>query len=218
MALFGNRHAAGCLLARRVAENHYADPVVLAIARGGVPVAAPVAARLHAPLDLLLVRKIGVPWQPELAAAAVIDGESPEIVLDEPVMRECGLDRAYIDKQAKIELAEIERRRRTYLANRSAVSVAGRTAIVVDDGVATGTTMRAALRAVRKRKPARLVLAVPCGARESLDSLRDEVDDLICLEQPEPFYAVGLNYEAFNQVSDAEVARLMKAAEPQASR
>ena len=217
MALFGNRHDAGRMLARRVAEMNYPDPVVLAIARGGVPVAAPVAERLHAPLDLLLVRKIGVPWQPELAAAAVIDGDSPQIVLDEPVMRDCGLEQAYIDKQAKIELAEIERRRRTYLANRPAVVVAGRTAIVVDDGVATGTTMRAALRAVRKRKPARLVLAVPCGARDSLAALRDEVDELICLEQPEPFYAVGLNYEAFNQVTDAEVAQLMMAAEPQAS-
>jgi putative phosphoribosyl transferase len=212
MALFGSRHAAGEMLARTLAGRHYADPVVLAIARGGVPVAAPVAAALHAPLDLLLVRKIGVPWQPELAAAAVIDGATPEIALDEPVMRSAGLDRAYVETQAKEELAEIERRRRTYLADRPPVLVHGRTAIVIDDGVATGTTMRAALRAVRKRGPARLVLAVPCAARESLAELRAEVDEVVCLQQPEPFYAVGLNYEEFNQVSDAEVIRLMKAA------
>ena len=217
MALFGSRHAAGRLLARRVAEMNYPDPVVFAIARGGVPVAAPVAARLDAPLELLLVRKIGVPWQPELAAAAVIDGAMPEITFDEAVMRQCGLDREFVNRQARIELAEIERRRRIYLAKRPPVSVKGRTAIVVDDGVATGTTMRAALRAVRKRKPARLVLAVPVAARDSLDALRDEVDDVICLEQPELFYAVGVNYEAFNQVTDAEVTQLMKAAEQQES-
>jgi len=213
MALFANRHAAGEMLARRLKQMNLDRPVVLAIARGGVPVAAPVANALGAPMDVLLVRKIGVPWQPELAAAAVVDGDTPDIVIDEPVMHECGLDQAFVQRQADIELKEIERRRRTYLAGRPTVEIKGRCAIVVDDGIATGTTMRAALRAVRQRQPARLVLAVPVAAHDSVRALKNEVDDLICLEQPEPFYAVGLNYEMFNQVSDEEVTALMHATE-----
>lgn len=213
MSLFENRHRAGLALAQALKALHLEHPVVLAVARGGLPVALPVAQALGAPLDLLLVRKIGVPWQPELAAAAITDGPTPHLTLDETVMRECHIDPAYIEAQARIELKEIERRRRTYLGEQAPAPVAGRCAIVVDDGLATGTTMRAALRAVRQRHPARLVMAVPVAARDSLQALRSDVDQVVCLAQPEPFDAVGLHYQSFDQVSDAEVIALMHQAQ-----
>lgn len=217
MALFHDRRSAGEQLAQMLRTRHFENPVVLAIARGGLPVAVPIAHALNAPLDLLLVRKIGVPWQPELAAAAIIDGidgEVPQLTLDEEVIRDCHIDSNYIQAEAKRELAEIERRRRTYLGEQPSVPVSGRCAIVVDDGLATGTTMRAALRAVRRRHPARLVMAVPVAARDSLAALSGEADEVVCLAQPEPFDAVGLHYAVFNQVSDAEVVALLEQMRP----
>ena len=212
---FADRAAAGEALAGRLASMRLAPPiVVLALPRGGVPIGAAVARRLGAALDLLLVRKIGAPWQPELAVAAVVDGEHPEIVVDEEVQRYGGVGRDEIEARAARELGEIERRRALYLHGRAPLPLAGATVIVVDDGIATGTTMRAALRAVRRRGPAHLVLAVPVAPRDTMRRLRGEVDDLVCLAQPEPFRAVGLHYDDFHQVEDDEVLAALDAAAP----
>ncbi len=211
--VFADRAEAARELAQRLLAMHLAPPiVVLALPRGGVPIAAEVARVLHAGLDLVLVRKIGVPWQPELAVAAVVDGERPEIVVDDEVQRMADVDRDYIEAQALMELKEIERRRRVYLRGRAPLALAGATAIVVDDGIATGTTVRAALKALRRRHPARLVLAVPVAPHETVAALRSEVDDLVCLAEPDPFRAIGLHYEDFHQVSDDEVLAALDAA------
>lgn len=203
---FVDRREAGRLLGQRLADMALPAPVVvLALPRGGVPVGAEVARALGAPLNLLLVRKIGVPWQRELALAAVVDGDEPQVVVDDEVQRISGVERAYIDAEASRELHEIERRRRVYLRGRAALSVAGATAVVVDDGIATGTSVRAALKALRRRSPTRLVLAVPVAPADTLQTLRAEVDDLVCLAQPEPFHAIGLHYDDFHQLDDAEV-------------
>jgi putative phosphoribosyl transferase len=211
MVRFADRADAGRQLAQRLAMMGLADPVVLALPRGGVPVAAEIARALHAPLDLLLVRKIGVPWQPELAVAAVIDGERPDVVVDASIQQSAEIAPAYIEQQARKELEEIERRRRLYIGDRPAVAVQGRTAIVVDDGIATGTSMRAALQALRRRGPARLLLAVPVAPPDTIARLRGEVDDVICLAQPTPFMAIGPHYDDFHQLPDAEVTAVMRA-------
>jgi putative phosphoribosyl transferase len=215
---FEDRAEAGRLLVDRLLELELPPPiVVLALPRGGVPIAALIARALHAPLDLLMVRKIGVPWQRELALAAVVDGDPPDLVIDEEVQRDCGVGRDYIDAEMAQELREIERRRHAYLRGRAPVSVAGCTAIVVDDGIATGTTMRAALKALRRRHPARLVLAVPVAPAETVDALAADVDQVVCLLTPSPLYAIGMHYRDFHQVSDAEViAALDSAAKPPA--
>ena len=209
---FDDRVEAGRMLGARLAALRLASPVVLALPRGGVPVALEVARALDAPLDLLLVRKIGVPWQPELAVAAVMDGAEPVVVVERHIQAETGVKQEYIEQRAKEELAEIERRRRTYLADRAPVPVAGRTAIVVDDGIATGTTMRAALKGLRRRNPARLVLAVPVAPPDTINELRQEVDDVVCLAQPSFFGAIGYFYRDFHQLSDDEVITLMRQA------
>jgi putative phosphoribosyl transferase len=174
-------------------------------------VAVEVARALGAPLDLVLVRKIGAPWQPELAVAAVVEGDPPEIVVDEEVQRQIGVDDQYIQARAAGELLEIRRRRLVYLKGRPPAEVEGRTVIVVDDGVATGTTMRAALKALRMRRPARLVLAVPVAPADTLEALRAEVDQVVCLAQPFPFHAVGQHYVDFHQVGDDEVVAALDA-------
>ncbi len=210
---FVDRTEAGRALGRRLASLQPADPVVLALPRGGVPVALEVARALNAPLDLLMVRKIGVPFQRELAVAAVMDGAEPVIVVDEPIRAETGVQQAYIDQQARLELAEIERRRRVYLGGRAPLPVEGRSAIVVDDGIATGTTVRAAIKGLRQRRPARIVLAVPVAPPETVVQLQREVDDLVCLAQPEVFGAIGLFYVDFHQLSDDEVMRALAQAD-----
>jgi putative phosphoribosyl transferase len=206
---FQDRKAAGEALAKAVARKNLADPVVLALPRGGVPVAVEVARALKAPLDLVLVRKIGVPQQPELAAAAVVDGGEPEIVVNEDVVELSGVTEAYIRKQTKAEIEEIERRRRLYLAGRARVPLEGRTLVVVDDGIATGTSIRAVLKALKRKKPKMLVLAVPVAASDTVAALSREVDAVVCLEMPDPFYAIGMHYRDFHQVPDDEVVRLL---------
>ncbi len=211
-AVFANRDEAGRALAARLANEHLRAPiVVLALPRGGVPVAVPVAARLQAPLDLLLVRKIGAPWQSELAVAAVVDGGQPDVVIDEQTSAATGASHAYIDEQAQIEWREIERRRALYLRGRAATPVQGATVIVIDDGIATGTTVRAALKALRRRGAARLVLAVPVAPHDTLTQLQREVDLIVCLAEPSPFRAIGLHYVDFHQISDEEVIAALQA-------
>jgi putative phosphoribosyl transferase len=215
--IFRDREEAGRRLAAALRRFAGGEVVVLALPRGGVPVAFEVARELEAPLDLVLVRKIGAPYQPELAVAAVVDGERTDVVVNEDVASELGVTHAYIDAEAKRQVGEIERRRQAYLDGRDRVQVTGCTAIVVDDGIATGATVRAALRAVRRRAPARLVLAVPVAPRDSLDSLRGEVDEVVCLATPDPFHAIGPFYHDFRQVDDDEVRALLARAGPQAA-
>jgi putative phosphoribosyl transferase len=202
---FTDRTEAGRRLARALLTYRNRRPVVLALPRGGVPVAAEVAAALDAPLDLVLVRKIGVPVQPELAMGAVVDGGAPIVVRNGDVIALAGIDEAEFEAVCDRELAEIERRRRLYLGNRVPADVAGRTAIVIDDGVATGATTRAALRALRLRQPARLVLAVPVAPTDTMADLREEADEVICLETHASFGAIGFYYVDFSQLSDQEV-------------
>lgn len=206
---FADRSAAGRMLARKLARKNLADPVVLALPRGGVPVAAEIARGLKAPLDVVLVRKIGVPYQRELAAAAVVNGGAAEIVTNDDVMAMADLTRADIERLAKRELAEIERRRQAYLQGRERVPLEGRTLILVDDGIATGASVRAALVALRRRRPRALVLAVPVAPAETIAVLRPEVDDVVCLKMPEPFVAIGLYYRDFHQLSDEDVMRAL---------
>jgi putative phosphoribosyl transferase len=206
---FTDRVDAGQKLAVALADCRDKEPVVLALPRGGVPVAAEIATALDAPLDLVLVRKIGVPFQPELAMGAVADGDHPLIVRNEDVIRLAGIDETEFNAVCDRERAEIERRRRRYLGRRDRVEVAGRTAIVVDDGIATGATTRAALRATRMRKPKTLVLAVPVAPTDTLGEMREEADRIVCLEDHESFGAIGFYYSDFRQVSDQEVIDLL---------
>ncbi|HET7679785.1 MAG TPA: phosphoribosyltransferase family protein [Xanthobacteraceae bacterium] len=207
---FRDRSQAGKQLAAALLPYRSEHPVVLALPRGGVPVAAEVAAALHAPLDLILVRKIGVPFQPELAMGAVVDGGTPLVVRNDDIIGITGIDGADFKAVCDHELAEIERRRQRYLGTRGRVDVSGRTAIVVDDGIATGATTRAALRATRMRHPKKLVLAVPVAPTDSLAAMREEADEVICLEDHEAFGAIGYYYSDFRQVSDEEVVELLR--------
>ena len=202
---FADRSDAGRKLAQALLRYKDQEPVILALLRGGVPVAAEVAAALDAPLDLILVRKIGVPAQPELAMGAVANGGAPLVVRNDDVIRMAGIEEAEFETIRERELAEIERRRRLYLGNRASVDVGGRVAIVIDDGIATGATTRAALRATRIRKPGKLVLAVPVAPTDTLAAMRLEADEVICLEDHEFFGAIGFYYADFRQLSDREV-------------
>lgn len=203
--LFQDRTEAGQRLAKALASFAGADCVILALPRGGLPIGYEVAKALRAPLGIVLVRKIRAPFQPELALGAIVDGEHPELVLNESVAQAFGTDAESIKAAAELELKEIERRRKIYLAGRQGESVKDRVAIIVDDGLATGATARAAIRAIRRQGPKTLVLAVPVAPRETVEELRPEVDQLICLETPLNFGAVSMFYEEFPQVTDQEV-------------
>ena len=207
--MYQDRREAGRRLAERLLHLKDDHPVVLALPRGGVPVGFEVAAALSAPLDLLLVRKIGVPWQPELAVGAVVDGQQPETFINREVLELLNIPESYVAEEAARQLAEIERRRRLYFEGRRRIEVRDRTAVVVDDGIATGATVRVALRAVRRAAPARLVLATPVAPASTIAALRPEVDEIVCPLIPEDFGALSLHYADFDQVSDDEVIRLI---------
>ena len=204
---FSDRREAGRMLAARLLEHDLDDPVVVALPRGGVPVGFEVATTLGAPLDIGLVRKLGHPNQPELGLGAI--GEDGTAVLDERAMEAFGITRAQIDPIAAREAAELDRRRRLYRGDHPPVPIRGRTAVVVDDGIATGTSVRAALRALRQRQPARLVLAVPVAPPDWTVRLGDVADQYVCLRTPEPFLAVGRFYDDFSQTTDHEVVECL---------
>jgi predicted phosphoribosyltransferase len=206
---FQDRADAGRQLARALAGYKGQQPVVLALPRGGVSVAAEVATALDAPLDVILVRKIGVPFQPELAMGAVVDGDEPLVVRNEAVIRHAGIGEAAFQAVCDSELAEIERRRQRYLGGRERIEVAGRSAIVIDDGIATGATMRAALRATRLRKPKKLILAVPVAPTDSLAVMRREADEIVCIEAHADLGAIGYYYSDFRAVPDEVVIALL---------
>ena len=207
--LFKDRRDAGRRLAEHLLPLKDKHPVVLALPRGGVPVGFEVARALAAPLDLILVRKIGAPDNEEFAVGAIADGEHPDVVIDQHIVSALDISPEYLDEAKTAALAEIERRRHVWLGDRQPVEIAGCTAIVVDDGIATGATMRAALRATRRRKPKRIVLAVPVAAQDALEALRREVDEVVCLDSPDDFGAVGFFYRQFPQLHDAEVTALL---------
>lgn len=203
--MFSDRKQAGELLAARLAPLLDGPAVVLALPRGGVPVAVEIAREHDLPLDLVLVRKIGVPGHEELAVAAIAGVDGADMVVNDDVADAAGLDRAAIDRLAEPARAELRRRRALYLGDRSPVALAGKTAIIVDDGIATGATIHAAIRSIRNRRAARIILAVPVASADVLDRLRAEVDRIVCLETPFPFHAVGAHYGSFPQVGDDAV-------------
>ena len=208
--MFRDRREAGRRLAERLTDYAALEPVVLGLARGGVPVAAEVASRLGAPLDVLVVRKVGVPWQPELALGAVAEGDVR--ILNRALVRELGLGPRDVASAVTHERAELERRVRAYRGDRQAVPVAGRVAIVVDDGLATGATARAAIESMRSRGARSVILAAPVGPPASVLELKAVADAVVVLDQPTDLWAVGQFYRDFRQTSDQEVVELLEAA------
>jgi putative phosphoribosyl transferase len=208
---FRDRADAGRALAAEL--SHYRghpDVIVLALPRGGVPVANEVARALEAPLDIFLVRKLGLPGQEEFAMGAIASGGVR--LLNDEVVRVYGVRAAEIESIVAAEQRELERRERAYRDGRPLARLAGRTVILVDDGLATGFSMRAAVMAVRADAPARVVVAVPVAAPETCEEFRALVDEIVCAETPDPFYAVGIWYENFSQTTDAEVHDILRAA------
>jgi len=206
---FADRAEAGRLLGQRLGHLAADAPVILALPRGGVPVALEIARALAAPLDLVLVRKIGAPSQPELAVGAVVDGGRAEVVVNDAIARQLQLSQEWIDAAAARELGELERRRQHFLTDRAPLPIEGRTAVLVDDGIATGATMEAALKATRRAGAKRLVLAAPVAPRETIDRLGRLADEVVCLATPRPFRAIGLFYRDFGQIDDAEVVEML---------
>ncbi|WEX74105.1 phosphoribosyltransferase [Sinorhizobium numidicum] len=210
MQTFVDRADAGRQLAAVLAKYGQSHPLVLALPRGGVPVAFEIAKVLQAPLELLLVRKIGAPGYPEYGIGAVVDGSDPQLVINDEAMRVVNPLAGYIEAEKGRQLHEIERRRRVYQGDRPAPPTKGRTVIVVDDGIATGGTVKAALKALRRAETERIILAVPVAPGDALEDLKADTDEIVCLVTPESFRAVGLHYEDFDQTSDDEVVRLLE--------
>jgi predicted phosphoribosyltransferase len=208
--IYENRSEAGKRLARELAGYEEQNPLVLALPRGGLVVAAEIAWALDAALDIVLVRKLGVPDQPELAMGAVVNGGSPYVVRNEDIIEAAGISEDEFEQVCRRELAEIGRRRQLYLKDRPRAELQGRVVIVVDDGIATGATTLAALRSIRKRQPKKLVLAVPVAPTSTLDELAGVADEIVCLQSHEPFYAIGAYYADFHQVRDREVIEILK--------
>jgi putative phosphoribosyl transferase len=209
--IFRNREEAGQRLASRLSKYGSRDDViVLGVPRGGIPVAFEVATALHLPLDIFVLRKLGVPGHEELAFGAV--GSGGVRVLNSRVVQELGISQLDIASVTSAEREELERRERLYRGNRPPLDVLGRTVILVDDGIATGASLMAATHALRKMKPAAIVLATPIAPRTTCDRLRREVDEVVCVEMPEPFYGVGQFYDDFSQVSDEDVNQLLERA------
>jgi putative phosphoribosyl transferase len=205
--MFADRRAAGRELAKALIHHAGTNAIVLGLPRGGVPVADEVARVLGATLDVWVVRKLGAPYQPELGMGAIAEG--PSVVLDRSILRKLAVRRAEIVEVARREMNEVRRRVERFRKGRAAPELQERTVILVDDGIATGGTTRAAIRAIKMRRPARIVLAVPIASPDVVESLGREVDEVVCLYQPEPMYAIGLWYENFRQVPDEEVARIL---------
>lgn len=204
-----DRAEAGRRLAERLLHLKGAEPVVFALPRGGVPVALPVAEALGAPLDLLLVRKIGAPDQPELALGAVVEGDPPQTVLNDEIIADLGVPPGFVAAEAAQQAEEIGRRRALWLRGKPAVPPRGRAAVVVDDGIATGATARAALLALGRAGASRRVLAAPVAPRDTAEALRALCDEAVFLAEPLHLGSVGAFYGDFRQLGDAEVAALL---------
>ncbi len=208
MEKYLDRHAAGKILAKEL--QHYAhqeNAIVLALPRGGVPVAYEIAHALSLPLDVFIVRKLGVPWHNELAMGAIASGGT--VVFNEDVLQECHIAPAAINRVIESETKELQRRELSYRGNRSSPDLEHKTIILVDDGIATGATMRAAIQALRLKNPASIIIAVPVAALDTCEKIAKSVEQLICPIRPPDFYAVGAWYENFEQTTDEEVATLL---------
>ncbi|WP_338272483.1 phosphoribosyltransferase [Roseicyclus marinus] len=218
--MFRDRRDAGRQLLGQLPHLDPKSTVVIALPRGGVPAAEEIAHALHLPLDVVLVRKVGLPGQPEVAVAAVTDGGNPVFAINRQIADMAGLSDADIRALALPQMAEIERRRGLWRGDRPDLRLVGKTVVVVDDGIATGATMKAALDTLRRAGAARLILAVPVAAADALADLLRFVDEAICLSVPHPFRAVGAHYQDFRQITDAEVAKALQAvsAKPMAGR
>lgn len=212
--VYATREEAGRMLARRLSSYRQANVVVLGIPRGGLPVAREIADALAVPLDVIVVRKLGAPGQPELGIGAVVDGDHPRAIFNQDIIEHLGVEDEYIKAEIARQLKEVQRRETAYRGGRPKIPLAGKTVIVVDDGIATGSSIRAALRGVRRQKPERLVLAVPVAPAESIEALRSDADEIVCLETPEDFFAVGQFYHDFHQVSDDEVKTILRMERP----
>ncbi len=207
--MFLNRVDAGTKLARSLAKLKGQHPIVYALPRGGVPVAAEIAMRLQCPLDVLFVRKIGHPRQPELALGAVVDGDRPLVVRNENIIAASGVDDEEFNRLAAVQLAEIVRRKALYGKGSGRASPKDRVTILVDDGIATGATAKAGMRALRHMHARKVILAIPVAARDSMDELKAEADEVVCLERADWFPGVGAFYVDFAQVTDEEVMALL---------
>ncbi len=210
--VFSDRVDAGKRLADKLSQYRSRDVVVLAIPRGGVVVGFEVAGDLGAPLSVIIPRKIGAPGNPELAVGAVT--EEGDTYIDPVIVKSLGVTQSYIDEVKQQEVEEIKRRMKTYLGDRQRPEIKGKTVILVDDGIATGATMKAAIRTVRRHDPAEVIVAVPVAPPETVESLKELADSVVCLETPSFFYAIGQFYQEFDQVGDAEVIRLLRLANP----
>jgi len=209
---YENRSDAGRHLANALLHLKDSNPVVLALPRGGVPVGFEIAKSLRAPLQVVLARKIGAPGQPELGLGAVVDGSNPQLVLNEQIVEAVDPGKQYLRDEEQRQLREIERRKTLYGISGTSVDLTGHTAIVVDDGIATGGTIKAVLQALQKQPHGQIVLAVPVAPADTLRELAPMADEVVCLMTPEPFYAVGAHYRDFTQTTDAEVIELLKLA------
>lgn len=207
--MFRDREDAGVKLGLELTNLHLHRPVVLALLRGGVPVAVEVARALNAPLDLLIVRKVGAPGNPELAVAAIVDGDPGEVVLNREIVETYALDEDGLRVLIAKERPELERQRVAYRGNNRPISIAGRTVIIVDDGAATGTTMKIAIRALKRRSPREIIVAVPVSPQETVAELARQADRVVCLSQPGQFRALSYHYLRFPQLSDSDVIAAM---------
>ena len=210
--IFKNRREAGRLLGGRLQADKYAgeNTVVIGLLRGGVPVAYEISKALNAPLDVALVRKIGAPNQEELAIGAIVDGKNPKVYLNESLISRIGIPEGYIDRIKEIKLEEIRKREKIYRRGEEKIDVHGKIAIVVDDGIATGASIRVVVEALKEEKPEEIIIAVPVIAADTLKGLKKMVNHVITLSAPEEFYAVGEFYEDFSQTEDEEVIELLK--------
>lgn len=210
--MFRDREHAGSELAASVVKLGLKQPVVLALPRGGVPIGAAIAEALDAPLDVIIVRKVGAPGNRELAVAAIVEGDPPDIVLNRETVDAYGLSDEQVARLAEEERPELERRQSAYRGGRRPAPVAGKTVIVVDDGAATGTTMKAVLKALKRRSPREVIVALPVAPPETVRELEADADRVVCLSQPRLFMALGYHYQYFPQLSDAEVVAILEAA------
>jgi len=211
---FSDREDAGRQLAEAMQAAPLKDPIVMALPRGGVPVAFQVAQRLGAPLDLLIVRKIGAPGHPEYGIGAVVDTKEPHVIVNEEAARKFRIPPGYLATEREHQLAEIERRHRIYFGEDEpeAHDHAGRDVILIDDGIANGGSIRAGIHALKEMGVGSIRLAVPVAPRDLLDALRDEVDEIVCLSAPEHLDAISQHYDDFSETTDQDVVRLLKEA------
>ncbi|BDY12019.1 phosphoribosyltransferase [Hydrogenimonas cancrithermarum] len=212
--MFKDRIEAGQKLADALETiGPFENPIVLALPRGGVPVAYEVAKRLHAPLDVIIVRKLGAPFNEEFAIGALVEGEPERVVLNEDAVYRLGIGKSYLDEVVAKEREELHRRQQRYRGSQNPLeNLAGKTVILIDDGIATGYTMKAALAAIREQNPASIVVAVPVAPSDTLPEMERLADRVVVLQTPEPFWAVGAHYERFDQTSDEEVIELLEKA------